>query len=183
VVNNWLMGEDPPVFDILAWNADGTNLPACLHEQFLGIFRDNTLTRPGGVSVLGTPVDLSRIEVPTFVTGAVNDHLTPWTGCYRTTPLLSGPSTFVLSNAGHIASLINPPGNPKASFWVGGEPGPDPAAWRASADRRTGSWWEAWSEWVLERSGDETEAPSRPGSDRHPPLEPAPGAYVLDRVP
>ncbi len=183
VVNNWLLGEDPPVFDILAWNADGTNLPACLHEQFLGIFRDNTLTRPGGVSVLGTPVDLSRIQVPTFVTGAVNDHLTPWTGCYRTTALLSGPSTFVLSNAGHIASLINPPGNPKASYWVGGEPGPDPAAWRQSADKRTGSWWEAWSAWVLERSGAETEAPAGPGSDRHPPLEPAPGAYVLDRVP
>ena len=183
VVNNWLMGEDPPVFDILAWNADGTNLPARLHEQFLGIFRDNTLVRPGGVSVLGTPVDLSRIDVPTFVTGAVNDHLTPWTGCYRTTALLSGPSTFVLSNAGHIASLINPPGNPKASYWVGGQPGADPAAWRASADRRTGSWWEAWAAWVLERSGDEKQAPPGPGSDRHPPLGPAPGAYVLDRVP
>ena len=183
VVNNWLMGEDPPVFDILAWNADGTNLPACLHEQFLGIFRDNTLTRPGGLSVLGTPVDLSRITVPTFVTGAINDHLTPWTGCYRTTGLLSGPSTFVLSNAGHIASLINPPGNPKASYWAGAEPGPDPAAWRDTADKRTGSWWEAWATWVLERSGAEVEAPAAVGSDRHPPLEPAPGAYVLDRVP
>jgi polyhydroxyalkanoate synthase subunit PhaC len=183
VVNNWLLGEDPPVFDILAWNADGTNLPACLHEQFLQIFRENSLTRPGGVSVLGTPVELSRIEVPTFVTGAVNDHLTPWTGCYRTTQLLSGESTFVLSNAGHIASLINPPGNPKASYWVGGEPGPDPTAWRDSADRRTGSWWEAWSAWVLERSGGETSAPAAPGTDRHPPLEPAPGSYVLDRVP
>ena len=183
LVNNWLLGEDPPVFDILAWNADGTNLPACLHEQFLGIFRDNTLIRPGGVSVLGTPVDLSRIEVPTFVTGAVNDHLTPWTGCYRTTELLSGPSTFVLSNAGHIASLINPPGNPKASYWVGGEPGPDPAAWRDTAGRRTGSWWEAWATWVLERSGSEVEAPAALGSHVHPPLEPAPGAFVLDRVP
>jgi polyhydroxyalkanoate synthase len=183
VVNNWLLGEDPPVFDILAWNADGTNLPACLHEQFLGIFRDNTMTRPGGLSVLGTPVDLSRIEVPTFVTGAVNDHLTPWTGCYRTTGLLSGPSTFVLSNAGHVASLVNPPGNPKASYWTGGQPGPDPAAWRDTADRRTGSWWEAWATWVLERSGAEIEAPVTVGSDRCPPLEPAPGAYVLDRVP
>ena len=183
VVNNWLLGEDPPVFDILAWNADGTNLPARLHEQFLGIFRDNSLTRPGGICVLGTPVDLSRIEVPTFVTGAINDHLTPWTGCYRTTELLPGWSTFVLSNAGHIASLINPPGNPKASYWVGGEPGSDPHAWRESADRRTGSWWEAWSAWVLDRSGEATSAPAGLGSDRHPPLQPAPGSYVLDRVP
>src|SRR3712207_1256610 len=108
VVNNWLMGERPPVFDILAWNADGTNLPMRLHEQFLDIFRSNCLAT-GGLRVLGTPVDLARITVPVFVTGALNDHLTPWTGCYRTTALLSGPSTFVLSNAGHIASLVNPP--------------------------------------------------------------------------
>ena len=183
VVNQWLMGNDPPVFDILAWNADGTNLPARLHEQFLGVFRDNTLTRPGGLSVLGTPVDLSRIDLPTFVTGAVNDHLTPWTGCYRTTELLSGPSTFVLSNAGHVASLVNPPGNPKASYWVGGEPGGDPHAWRAGAEQRTGSWWEAWSQWVLERSGEQVPAPADLGSEAFAVLEPAPGSYVLDRVP
>jgi polyhydroxyalkanoate synthase subunit PhaC len=184
VINQWLMGEDPPVFDILAWNADGTNLPARLHEQFLGIFRDNSLIRRGGVSVLGTPVDLSRIEVPTFVTGAVNDHLTPWKGCYRTTQLLSGPSTFVLSNAGHVASLVNPPGNPKATYWAGGRAaGTDPETWQASAEKHTGSWWEAWAEWVLERSGEERPAPADLGSDGHPPLEPAPGSYVLDRVP
>ncbi len=183
VVNNWLLGEDPPVFDILAWNADGTNLPARLHEQFLRIFRTNGLTRPGALSVLGTPVDLSRIDLPTFVTGAVNDHLTPWTGCYRTTELLSGPSTFVLSNAGHVASLVNPPGNPKASYWVGGEPGGDPQTWRSGAEQRTGSWWEAWSQWVLERSGEEVPAPVGLGSDRFPVLEPAPGSYVLDRAP
>jgi polyhydroxyalkanoate synthase subunit PhaC len=183
LVNQWLMGEDPPVFDILAWNADGTNLPARLHDQFLGIFRDNNLVRPGGVSVLGTPVDLSRIEVPTFVTGAVNDHLTPWKGCYRTTQLLSGPSTFVLSNAGHVASLVNPPGNPKATYWAGGKPGTDPETWQAGAEKHTGSWWEAWAEWVLERSGDEVPAPADLGSSAHPPLEPAPGSYVLDRDP
>jgi polyhydroxyalkanoate synthase len=183
VINQWLMGEDPPVFDILAWNADGTNLPARLHEQFLGIFRDNTLTRAGEVSVLGTPVDLSRIDVPTFVTGAVNDHLTPWKGCYRTTELLSGPSTFVLSNAGHVASLVNPPGNPKATYWAGGKSGTDPETWQASAEKHTGSWWEAWAEWVLERSGEERPAPADLGNDGHPPLEPAPGSYVLDRVP
>ena len=137
----------------------------------------------GRLEVLGTQIDLSRITVPIFVTGAANDHLTPWPGCYRTTQLLSGPSTYVLSNAGHIASLVNPPGNPKASYWAGAEPGPDPAAWRDTADRRTGSWWEAWATWVLERSGVEVEAHAELGSDRHPALEPAPGSYVLDRVP
>ena len=182
-VNQWLMGEDPPVFDILAWNADGTNLPATLHEQLLGIFRDNTLVKPGALEVLGTPVDVSTITVPSFVTGAVNDHLTPWTGCYRTTAALSGPSTFVLSNAGHIASLVNPPGNPKATYWEGPEPGTDPKAWLAAAEQRTGSWWEAWSAWVLARSGQERPARTAAGDAAHPPLEDAPGSYVRDRTP
>jgi polyhydroxyalkanoate synthase subunit PhaC len=183
LVNQWLMGEDPPVFDILAWNADGTNLPARLHEQFLDIFGENSLVRAGAMKVLGTPVDLSRITVPTFVTGATTDHLTPWGGCYRTTQLLSGPSTFVLSSAGHIQSLVNPPGNPKAAYWTGGPPVLDPRAWRDTAQQHTGSWWEAWSAWMVERSGDETQAPTGPGSVSHPALEPAPGSYVVDRVP
>jgi polyhydroxyalkanoate synthase len=121
-VNNYLMGEQPPAFDILAWNADGTNLPGALHGQFLDIFRDNLLTWPGELSVLGTPLDLRTIMVPAFVTGAVTDHLTPWKGCYQTTQLLGGPSTFVLSYSGHIASLVNPPGNPKAHYWTGSAP-------------------------------------------------------------
>ncbi|UOY01913.1 PHA/PHB synthase family protein [Blastococcus sp. PRF04-17] len=108
LVSQWLMGEAPPAFDILAWNADGTNLPAALHEQFLQIFRDNALVRPGALTVLGTPVDLASIDVPTFVTGALTDHITPWTGTYRTTQLLAGPTTFVLSSSGHIQSLVNP---------------------------------------------------------------------------
>ncbi|MGZ4509241.1 MAG: PHA/PHB synthase family protein [Blastococcus sp.] len=183
LINQWLMGEDPPAFDILAWNADGTNLPARLHEQFLEILGTNALVRAGAMRVLGTPVHLSRITVPTFVTGALTDHLTPWEGCYRTTQLLSGPSTFVLSYSGHIQSLVNPPGNPKAHYWTGGEPGPDPHAWRTSAERHTGSWWEPWAEWMLERSGDEVPAPTAQGSADHPPLEPAPGSYVRDRRP
>ena len=183
VVNQWLMGEDPPAFDILAWNADGTNLPARLHEQFLDIFGKNAMARPGVLRVLGTPVHLSRITLPTFVTGALTDHLTPWDGCYRTTQLLSGPSTFVLSYSGHIQSLVNPPGNPKAHYWTGGEPGPDPHAWRASAEQHTGSWWEPWARWMLARSGDEVPAPTSLGSAAHPPLEPAPGSYVRERRP
>ena len=183
LVNQWLMGEDPPAFDILAWNADGTNLPARLHEQFLEIFGENALVRPGALTVLGTPVHLSRITVPTFVTGGVTDHLTPWDGCYRTTQLLSGPSTFVLSHAGHIQSLVNPPGNPRASYHMGGTPSPDAQAWRASAEQHTGSWWEPWSEWVRDQSGDERPAPDALGSATHPPLEAAPGSYVLDRLP
>ena len=179
-VNNYLMGDKPPAFDILAWNADGTNLPGALHGQFLDIFRDNLLTRPGQLTVLGTPVCLENITVPTFVTGAVTDHLTPWKGCYRTTELVSGPSTFVLSNAGHIASLVNPPGNPKATYYINGESGVDPDAWFNSAAKRPGTWWEVWADWTIERSGDEGPAPTRLGSSAHPALEQAPGLYVRD---
>ena len=182
-VNNYLMGNRPPVFDILAWNADGTNLPAALHEQFLDIFGNNDLCRPGGMSVLGSPLDLKRIKIPTFVTGGVTDHLTPWKGCYRTTQLLGGPSTFVLSNAGHIASLVNPPGNPKATYYRGGDPDPDPERWLEGATQMTGSWWEPWADWLSERSGSERAAPTRLGSRSYPAREPAPGLYVRDAVP
>jgi polyhydroxyalkanoate synthase len=182
-VNNYLMGEKPPAFDILAWNADGTNLPGALHNQFLDIFRDNLLARPAGLSVLGIPVSLKNITAPTFVTGAVVDHLTPWKGCYRTTQLLSGPSTFVLSYSGHIASLVNPPGNPKAHYWTGGLPGADPEEWLAGAERQQGSWWEAWADWVTARAGERKSPPGELGSERYPVLSPAPGLYVRDVVP
>src|SRR5580692_709060 len=182
-VNNYLMGEKPPAFDILAWNADGTNLPGALHGQFLEIFRDNLLTRPGKTRVLGTPVFLDSVKVPTFVTGAITDHLTPWKGCYRTTQLLGGPSTFVLSYSGHIASLVNPPGNPKAHYWTGGTPGADTDEWLAGAEKQQGSWWEAWSDWVTAQAGARKPAPENPGSGRHPVLSPAPGLYVRDGIP
>lgn len=183
VVNNYLLGQRPPAFDILAWNADGTNLPAALHAQFLDIFGHNSMLRPGGVTVLGTPVDLSTIKIPVFVTGALTDHLTPWRGCYRTTQLVGGESTFVLSYSGHIASLVNPPGNPKAHYWTGPEPGPDADAWLAEADRQQGSWWEAWVGWATPRSGERRDAPSELGSEEYPPLGPAPGIYVRDLPP
>jgi polyhydroxyalkanoate synthase len=177
-VNNYLLGKDPPPFDILAWNAQGTNLPAALNHQFLEIFQRNALV-DGEIEILGTPTDLARIEVETYVTGATTDHLTPWRGCYRTTQLLSGPSTFVLSNAGHIASLVNPPGNPKAHYLAGPKPGGDPDKWLAQAERHQGTWWEHWADWVSGRSGEERKAPTRLGSRKHRVLEPAPGTYVF----
>ncbi len=134
-VNNYLLGKKPPAFDILAWNDDKTNLPGRLHGQFLDIFAGNLLVKPGGLTVLGTPVDLSTIKVDNYVTGGLSDHLTPWDGCYRATQLLPGQSTFVLSPTGHIQTQVSPPGNPKSHYFVGGEPGPDPHEWRAH--RRT----------------------------------------------
>ena len=181
-VSNYLMGDPLPVFDILAWNADSTNLPGHLHAEFLDIFKNNTLCQPGAVQVLGTGVDLSRVTIPTFVTGAITDHLTPWKGCYRTTELLGGSSTFVLSNSGHIASLVNPPGNPKATYYINGESGAGPDTWFKSAVKQPGTWWEVWADWTASRSGDEVPAPGSLGSASHPTLEPAPGGYVRDRV-
>jgi polyhydroxyalkanoate synthase len=183
-VNNYLMGQDPPVFDILAWNADGTNLPGTLHRQFLDIFENNHLVRPGALTVLGDPVDLSQVSVPLFVMGAVNDHLTPWQGTYRTVQLAGREPTFVLSNAGHIASLVNPPGNPKSSYFTGEtRPEQDAQDWFASAQKQTGSWWERWVDWSIERSGERRKARRSPGSRKYPRLDPAPGRYVRDQRP
>ena len=181
VINNYVLGEKPPAFDILAWNADGTNLPSRLHAQFLDIFGRNSLVTGEDLSVLGSPIDLKQVTVPMFVTGALTDHLTPWRGCYRTTQMLGGEATFVLSYSGHIASLINPPGNPKAHYWTGGPPGPDADAWHESAERHQGSWWEAWAGWFEEHAGDEISAPKKLGSTLHPPLDAAPGRYVRAR--
>jgi polyhydroxyalkanoate synthase len=181
-VNNYLMGNPPPAFDILAWNNDTTNLPAALHAQFLRILLDNALTRPGEIEVLGTPIDLGAIEVPAYVLAGVTDHITPWRACYRATGLLGGESTFVLSNSGHIQALVNPPGNPRASYFTGPEPGPDPDAWRAAATENRDSWWGHWLDWVRARSGPMRPAPERLGSRRNPPLEAAPGSYVLEQA-
>jgi polyhydroxyalkanoate synthase subunit PhaC len=181
-VNNYLTGQDPPSFDILAWSVDGTNLPGKLHGQFLDIFETNALPKKGSIKVLGKPLDLSRIKVQTLVTGGTTDHLTPWKGCYRTTQLLGGPSTFVLSNAGHIASLVNPPGNPKATYWLGPKPGADPEQWLEKATKHTGTWWEVWVDWAGKRSGREKLAPKALGSRQYKVLGKAPGTYVLDEA-
>src|SRR5258706_1329842 len=180
--SNYLMGKAPPKFDILAWSVDGTNLPGKLHEQFLGIFQHNRVATPGALTVLGVPIDVSKVRIDTLVTGALTDHLTPWKACYRSTQLLGGSSTFVLSNSCHIASLVNPPGNPKASYWLGPKPGPDADAWLAAAAQHTGTWWEVWAEWTLERSGAKRAASTGPGSARYPALAAAPGEYVLRRA-
>jgi len=181
-VNNYLMGNDPGVFDILAWNGDGTSLPAALHHQFLKMFNLNLLA-DGQLQVLGSRIDLAKIDIDVYATAGTTDHLTPWKGCYRTTQLMSGDMTFVLSNAGHIASLVNPPGNPKAYYFAGPKPGPDPDAWKAAADRVPGTWWEHWVDWVSARSGEEVTAPKTLGSKAYPVLESAPGSYVLERIP
>jgi poly[(R)-3-hydroxyalkanoate] polymerase subunit PhaC len=178
-VNNYLLGQNPPAFDILYWNADTTRLPAGLHSDFLDLFRSNGLAKPGALDVLGSPVDLGKVRCDTYVVAGSTDHIIPWTGAYRTTQLLGGETEFVLSSSGHIQAIVNPPTNPKASYLTrAGSPPPDAESWRDGADEHRGSWWEHWTAWLTARSGDEHAAPDHAGSAEHPPLDPAPGRYV-----
>jgi len=181
-VNDYLMGKKPAPFDILAWNADKTNLPAALHNQFLQMFQTNMLAKPNQLTVLGSKVDLSQVKVDAYITGGTTDHLTPWRGCYASSQLLGGHTTFVLANTGHIQTLICPPGNPKAKYWVGGEPGQDPDVWKGSAEERSGTWWGHWADWIIERSEGEKKAPAKLGSRANPVLGDAPGTYVLKQA-
>jgi polyhydroxyalkanoate synthase len=155
-------------------------MPAALHRDFIDVALHNSIVRPGEVEVLGTPVDLSRITVDTYLVAGIADHITPWANCYRSVHLLGGDTRFVLSTSGHIAALVNPPGNPKASFRVNAEHPEDPDAFLDGAVTHQGSWWEDWTTWLGERSGDERDAPSEAGGPGLRPLGPAPGTYVLE---
>ncbi len=177
-VANYLMGEDPPAFDVLAWNADATNLPAALHGEFMHLWNDNALMHPGKLSVAGVPVDLGTVKQDAYVVGALTDHLVPWQSAYAATQVLGGDARFVLSNSGHIQALVNPPGNPKASFYTSDAVPADPAEWLAGAEQVRESWWVDWADWTLERSGGTKTKPRRLGSSKHPKIVAAPGEYV-----
>lgn len=180
VVNNYLMGKNPPAFDVLAWNGDSTNLPAGLHADFMNIAIDNAMTVAGAVEVLDTPIDLGAIDCPSFVVGAITDHITPWEACYETINLLGGDSEFVLSSQGHIQALVNPAGNPKGKYSVNTEPAESAESWRTAAVGHNGSWWDHWSVWLKPHLGRMVNAPTKAGSATHAPIMPAPGAYVLN---
>jgi polyhydroxyalkanoate synthase subunit PhaC len=180
-VNNYLQGKSPPAFDILSWNADTTRLPAALHAGFIRLALANALTVPDAATMLGSPVDLSKVDSDSYVIAGIADHLCPWQSCYRTTQLLGGPVTFVLSTSGHIASMVNPPGNPKATFQTADANPPDPRDWLASATTASGSWWPHYSAWLSERSGGRRKARAKLGRKGYEVLCAAPGTYVHDR--
>ena len=182
-VNNYLQGKSPPAFDILYWNADVTRLPAALHHDFLRLGLANALVTPGAAAMLGSPVDLGKVDVDAYVVAGITDHLCPWQSCYRTTQLLGGPVKFVLSTSGHIAAMVNPPTNPKAAFRTvasGANP-PDPREFLASASVMQGSWWTDYAAWLAERGGGQRRAPRTLGRKAYPVRAAAPGTYVHDR--
>ena len=178
-VNNYLLGKRPPAFDVLYWNADTTRMAAQLHADFLHLGIANSLTEPDETVVLGTPVDLSRATVDSYVVAGIADHICAWTSCYRSVHMIGGRSRFVLSTNGHIASLVNPPTNKKSSYRVSDEPPDDPQAFLESVEPTQGSWWTDFVDWFSERSGAEKAAPKKLGDAEHEVLCPAPGTYVF----
>ena len=180
-VNNYLLGRQPRPFDILFWNADTTRMTAGLHRDFLQMGVTNGLVRPGGVTMLGSPVDLSLIDRDTYLVAGITDHICPWQSCYRSTQLLGGSKRFVLSTSGHIAAMVNPPGNEKARYQVAKECPEDPQEWLQHAGNCRGSWWPDYVAWLAERCGEEKAAPDELGGGGLAPICAAPGTFVYDR--
>jgi polyhydroxyalkanoate synthase len=181
-VNNYVQGRAPAPFDVLFWNADTTRMTAALHRGMVLMGLNNSLVTPGAVSMLGSPVDLSQITADAYVIGGLSDHICPWQATYRSARLLgSKDNRYVLSTSGHIQALVNPPGNPKASYRTGAVDAEDPEQWLNSADKFGDSWWSDYISWLVERSGPEIDAPRMLGEESLPPLGPAPGSYVMEK--
>lgn len=181
-VQQYLLGREPPPFDLLQWNADGTRMPYMMHRFYLrSCYLENRLVEPGGVTLLGTPIDLGRIETPAYFLSTREDHIAPWRSTYRGARRLAGKVRFVLGGSGHIAGVVNPPEPRKYGFWTRAALSEDPDAWLSGARHRPGSWWPHWRSW-LERFAGRRVPARRPGEGPLPVLEPAPGRYVRVRA-
>ena len=178
-VNNYLLGNTPPAYDVLFWNADTTRLPARLHADYLDLIPTNPFVNAGTIKLLDVPIDLGKADHETYVIAGTTDHITPWKAVYRTARLYGDDTTFILSNSGHIQSLLNPPGKPKAWYVKGAAHEVDPDVWASKADKKEGTWWHDWAAFLTARSSDEIPAP-QPGNAEYPPLAPAPGTYVFE---
>ncbi|WP_434660204.1 class I poly(R)-hydroxyalkanoic acid synthase [Paraburkholderia sp. A3BS-1L] len=186
VVDNYLKGRTPAAFDLLYWNSDSTSLPGPMYAWYLrNTYLENKLREPGALTVCGEEVDLSRVDVPTFIYGSREDHIVPWRSAYASVPLLSGPLKFVLGASGHIAGVINPASKNKRSYWsveTDAKHLPDEAdEWFANAEEKPGSWWPSWIEWLDQFGGKKVKPRAQPGSAEFPEIEPAPGRYVQQR--
>ena len=187
VVNNYLKGEGPSAFDLLYWNADSTNLPGPMYCSYVrNTYLENKLRVPGALQNCGVPVDLGRVDRPSFILATREDHIVPWRAAYRSLGLLGGESRFVLGASGHVAGVINPAAKNKRSYWTGGghvkESPADPDLWLAQAEEHPGSWWTLWAGWLEEYKGKKRPAPRQAGNAQFRPIEPAPGRYVKQKA-
>lgn len=184
VVNNYLLGKEPFPFDLLYWNDDSTNMPAEMHRFYLrNMYRDNKLCRPNGISILGQPIDLSKVKVPSYFISTKEDHIAPWASTYEGMMLLGGEKTFVLAASGHVAGVVNPPSAKKYHYWVNEniDDREHAETWFGKARQQEGSWWTHWADWLKSSSGNKV--PARPiGNKKYKPIEPAPGRYVMKKV-
>ena len=178
VVNNYLLGEEPPEFDLLYWNNDWTNLPAALHADVIDMFSTGSLLEPGCMQFGDVPLDLTSVTCDKYFVAGRSDHITPWEACYRTASGFSGERRFVLSDSGHIQTLLNSPAKSRARFFRS-DVMPDSAGdWLRCAETVNGSWWSDWATWLKERSGTMRRRPTRSGNRRYPGICAAPGTYV-----
>jgi polyhydroxyalkanoate synthase len=178
VVNNYLLGKEPVPFDLLHWNADSTRMPACMHTFYLrNMYVRNALRDPGGVTLGGVPIDVSKIKQPAYFISTAEDHIAPWKTTFEGAKLLSGPVRFVLGGSGHIAGIVNPPAGNKYCFWTGAKPAGDPDAWLDQAKQNPGSWWTDWGAWIAKHAGPRVSARA-PGDGKLEIVEDAPGSYA-----
>jgi len=183
IVNNYLMGRRPLPFDLLYWNSDSTRMPVMMHSFYLrNMYLQNKLVEPGAISLVGVPIDLSKIKTPTYILSTRDDHIAPWQSTYAATGLYSGPKRFVLSASGHIAGVVNPPLKEKYCYWTNAKTPVNPDTWLNGAKREEGSWWPDWDKWLKKHAGAKNIAPRKPGAGKLKPLEDAPGSYVKVRI-
>lgn len=181
-VNNNLMGRQPAPLDVLYWDNDPTRVPARLHSDFVDMFLDDVFRVPGAQRLFGAPIDYRRVAVPTYFVGGLEDYLMPWRGIFRAVRDFGGMNRFVLSTSGHVQSILRPPNLANTEHFVNDDLSGDADAWLAGARRVPGTWWQDWAAWLRPHAGDEAEAPQMLGVDAFPPLCPAPGTYVMERM-
>ncbi|WP_027859137.1 PHA/PHB synthase family protein [Marinobacterium jannaschii] len=182
VVNNYLKGQTPPPFDILYWNSDSTNLPANMYTFYINnMYVENKLSEKNALTICGEKINLSNIKIPVYFLSTIEDHIAPWKGTFKGTELMKGSVEFVLGASGHVAGVINPASKNRRNYWVKGELGKGAEHWLESAERKDGSWWPHWAEWLKRRAGKKMDARADYGNATFKAIEPAPGRYVKVR--
>jgi poly[(R)-3-hydroxyalkanoate] polymerase subunit PhaC len=177
-IRNYMMGESPPAFDLLYWNGDGANLPAKMAVQYLRGLCQNNEFADGGFDLLGTTLRLSEVDVPVCAVACETDHIAAWKDSFRGVQQMGSKNkTFIMTQSGHIAGIVNPPSRNKYGHYTNTDMTLDADSWQQSGKFHEGSWWPRWEKWLSKRSG--KQVPARiPGDSGYEPLSPAPGTYV-----